>query len=269
MHDLKVMPTSVPQRSEEIIRKHVLMAAGAGLIPVPLADLAAVTGIQLQMLAELSENYGIPFSRHRTKSIISALLGSLASREIATMGFSAALKAIPGLGTLLGAASMPLASAALTYAIGGVFRDHFAAGGDIDNFHLTPVRAAFQQRFSQARKVVAGLLGGETAPAADTVTIAPEPVTAPAAAAGSPKIYCILKPNIGKYGKVYLKTYIDGQRPEKYVGTIDELKVRYAVENLETVKDRIIEDHREMFVRYLETRVRESEVYESEAATSS
>ena len=82
------------------------------------------------------------------------------------------------------------------------------------------------------------------------------------------KIYCIMKPNIGKYGKVYLKTYVDGQRPEKYLGTFDELKARYGVAELETVKGRIIDDYREMFLLYLATRVKDSEVYESETIPS-
>jgi uncharacterized protein (DUF697 family) len=257
MHDLKAMPTSVPLRSEQIIRKHVLLAAGAGLIPVPLADLAAVTGIQVQMLSELSENYGIPFSKHRTKSIISALLGSLASREIATMGLSAFLKVIPGIGTMLGAASMPLASAALTYAIGTVFRDHFAGGGVFDDFSLERSRVLFRDRLDHGKKIVANLIAAGP-------TSAPAPLPALSEATPALKIYCILKPNIGKYGKVYLKTYVDGQRPEKYLGTIDELKVRYGVENLETVKEQIVTDHREMFLRYIETRAKEAEIYESE-----
>jgi uncharacterized protein (DUF697 family) len=255
MHENIVMSAPDPSRSETIIRQHVLLAAGAGLIPVPLADLAAVTGVQVQMLAALSEHYGIPFSQHRTKSIISAFLGSVASREIATMGFSAALKAVPGIGTMLGAASMPLASAALTYAIGTVFRDHFAAGGAVDDFSFDRTRAAFRRHLDQGKKTVRGL-------------IAPRPSPAPAAKADPLKIYCILKPNIGKYGKVYLKTYVDGQRPEKYLGTFDELKARYGVAELETVKGRIIDDYREMFLLYLATRVKESEVYESETIPS-
>jgi uncharacterized protein (DUF697 family) len=279
------MPSLDPAHSEHIIRKHALLAAGAGLIPVPLADLAAVTGVQLQMIGELSSAYGIPFSRHRTKSILSALVGSVASREIASMGLSAALKSLPGIGTMLGAASMPLASAALTYAIGTVFREHFEVGGGIEDLSLERSRSVFRQHFDQGKKIVADLLAkksgsapsiatppasAEPAPPA-TPPAAPAPsapaTPAPPAAAREPlKIYCILKPNIGKYGKVYLKTYMGGRRPEKYLGTIDEFKIRYGVENLETVKDRIIEDHREMFAHYVDTRTKEADVYESETS---
>lgn len=218
------------QRSDNTIRKHVLLAAGAGLIPVPLADLAAVTGIQLAMLSELAENYKVSFAKNQVKILVSSLLGSIASREVATIGVSTMLKAIPGVGSILGAVSMPLASGALTYAMGVTFKVHFERGGDFGNLSFDAVREDFRRRIDEGKRFVTSLREESTTPS---------------------KIYCILKPNIGKYGKVYLKTYVDGMRPEKYIGTIDELKVRYAVENLETVKDRIIDDHREMFLRFV------------------
>jgi uncharacterized protein (DUF697 family) len=98
--------------ADSIIRQHVLLAAGAGLIPVPIADMAAITGIQLKMLSDLSAAYQVPFSRHRVESTLSSLIGGLASREIATIGLSGLLKTIPIFGSVLGAASMPMAAAA-------------------------------------------------------------------------------------------------------------------------------------------------------------
>ncbi len=243
------MQASIPERSDAIIRRHVLLAAGAGLIPLPLADLAAVTGIQMSMLTELAENQGIPFSRHRAQSIVSSLLAGLASREIASMGLATALKLIPGVGTALGVASLPLAAAAFTYAIGTVFRDLFAAGRNLESFNPEHIIPAFRQQFSQSRKIAAEIIG-----------IGHETSASPKEL----KIYCVVKPNIGKYGKVYLKTYIDGRRPEKYLGTIDEFKVRYAVDNLETVKSRIIDDYRAMFLQYVASRAKDVEVSEFE-----
>lgn len=234
------------QRSDNIIRKHVLLAAGAGLIPVPLADLAAVTGIQVAMLSELSENYKVSFAKNQAKIVVSSMLGSIASREVATLGVSTMLKAIPGVGSLLGAVSMPLASGALTYAMGVTFKIHFSRGGNFGNLSFDSVREDFRRRIDEGKRFVESLRE--------------ESSSTPS------KIYCILKPNIGKYGKVYLKTYVDGIRPEKYIGTIDELKIRYGVENLEAVKDRIIEDHREMFLRFVGEATKPAVSFEAEAA---
>src|SRR5262249_29658328 len=41
-------------RADAIIQKHILYSTGAGLIPIPVADLAAVTAVQVSMLEELA-----------------------------------------------------------------------------------------------------------------------------------------------------------------------------------------------------------------------
>ena len=42
---------------------------GGGLVPIPIVDIAAVGGVQLQMLRRLSEIYGVPFSDNLGKSV--------------------------------------------------------------------------------------------------------------------------------------------------------------------------------------------------------
>ena len=69
--------TAAPQTDEQrdelasqIVDRFSLWSGAAGLIPVPLVDIAAVGGLQLQMLRRISEVYGVPFSSNRGKSII-------------------------------------------------------------------------------------------------------------------------------------------------------------------------------------------------------
>ncbi|MBM3874686.1 MAG: DUF697 domain-containing protein [Verrucomicrobia bacterium] len=236
--------------ADSIIRQHVLLAAGAGLIPVPIADMAAITGIQLKMLSDLAASYDVPFSRHRVESILSSLIGGLASREIAKIGLSGMLKIIPVFGSVLGAASMPMAAAALTYAVGSSFKEHFAAGGNLENVNLARVRTGFRQKLETGRVLAKQLIERKSAQAEAKA----EPENE---AESKTKIYCIIKPNVGKTGKVYLKSYIEGWRPEKYVGAIDELKLRYGVEDLETVKDQIIAEYRKPFLQYLREKEKE------------
>lgn len=236
--------------ADSIIRQHVLLAAGAGLIPVPIADMAAITGIQLKMLSGLAATYDVPFSRHRVESILSSLIGGLASREIATIGLSGLLKTIPIFGSVLGAASMPMAAAALTYAVGSSFKEHFAAGGNLENVNLARVRTGFRQKLETGRVLAKQLIERKSAQAEAQAEPANE-------AEAKTKIYCIIKPNVGKTGKVYLKSYVEGWRPEKYVGAIDELKLRYGVDDLETVKDQIIAEYRKPFLQYLREKEKE------------
>jgi len=49
----------------KIVRNHVLGSMGVGLIPMPLVDLAALTGVQLNMLRRLAKEYGIHSLRTR------------------------------------------------------------------------------------------------------------------------------------------------------------------------------------------------------------
>ena len=107
-------------------------------MPIPLADIAAVGGVQVQMLRKLSELYGVPFSDNIGKSVLASLAGSLIPASAATttaMGMTSALKLIPGVGTIIAAVTMPAFSAGATYLIGKVFVQHFASGGTLLDFN--------------------------------------------------------------------------------------------------------------------------------------
>ena len=119
------------ETSQDIIRNHMYWAIGAGSLPLPLIDLAAVTGIQLDMLKQLSRHYGVPYQEEQAKSWLSALSASLLSRLGAN-----ALKLIPGIGSILGGVSMAVLSGASTYALGQVAREHFEGRGSFEDLNL-------------------------------------------------------------------------------------------------------------------------------------
>jgi len=124
--------------ASQVVDRFSLYAGAAGLIPVPVADVAVVGGVQLQMLRRLSEVYGVPFSENRGKSIIASFAGALIPASGATstaIGVGSLLKSLPGVGTLAGAVSMPVFSAGATYAIGKLFIQHFASGGTLLDFN--------------------------------------------------------------------------------------------------------------------------------------
>jgi uncharacterized protein (DUF697 family) len=117
-----------------LVNRFSLWSGVAGLIPVPLIDIAAVGGLQIQMVRRLSQIYDVEFSENRTKAIIASLAGSLIP---ATSGIGAAsmLKAVPVLGTITAGFVMPALSAGATYAIGKAFIQHFASGGTLLDFN--------------------------------------------------------------------------------------------------------------------------------------
>lgn len=139
-------------KAQTIIRSHVLWSMGGGLIPIPLVDFAAVTAIQLEMLQQLAHLYGVDYSRSNGKAFVSALTGT----TIARLGASL-IKALPGVGTIIGGASMSLTSGASTYAVGQVAISHFANSGNLSNFVEDQLKKAYDSAFEQGKSYVSDL----------------------------------------------------------------------------------------------------------------
>jgi uncharacterized protein (DUF697 family) len=126
------------EQASQLVDRFSLWSGAAGLIPVPIVDVAVVGGVQLQMLRKLSEIYGVPFSENMGKSVLASLAGCLIPASTATttaMGVGSLMKGIPGVGTMVGALTMPAFSAGATYIIGKVFIQHFASGGTLLDFN--------------------------------------------------------------------------------------------------------------------------------------
>jgi len=126
------------EAAAKLVDRFSLWSGAAGLIPIPFIDIAAVGGVQLQMLRRLSEIYGIEFSENMGKSVIASLAGSVIPASTAAttgIGVSSVLKAVPGIGTVIATCSMAAFSAGATWIIGKVFIQHFASGGTLLDFN--------------------------------------------------------------------------------------------------------------------------------------
>jgi uncharacterized protein (DUF697 family) len=102
------------EAASKLVDRFSLWSGAAGLVPIPIVDIAAVGGVQLQMLRRLSEIYGVPFSDNLGKSVIASLAGSVLPASAATttaMGVGSVMKGLPGVGTVIGALTMPVVSA--------------------------------------------------------------------------------------------------------------------------------------------------------------
>ncbi len=129
--------TTLANRAEaasKLVDRFALWSGVAGLVPLPVVDVVAVGGLQVQMLRRLSQMYDVEFSENRGKALIAALAGSMIP---ATSGIGAAssLKFVPVVGTLAAAFVMPVLSAGATYAIGKAFIQHFESGGTLLDFN--------------------------------------------------------------------------------------------------------------------------------------
>lgn len=125
--------------SESTIRNHVIGSMGVGLIPIPVVDLVALTGIQLNMLRKLAKAYDVPFSQDKVKNILASLIGG--GIPVTFSGaFTSLMKAVPIIGQTTGVLAMPILAGATTYAVGKVFTQHFASGGTFLNFDPETVK---------------------------------------------------------------------------------------------------------------------------------
>jgi uncharacterized protein (DUF697 family) len=138
--------------AERIIRSHVIWAMGAGLIPIPILDIAAVAGIQLDLLKQLAALHGQSLSNSQGKAFVSALTGS----TFAAIG-SSMIKAIPGIGTVLGGVSMAITSGASTYAVGQVALSHLTSSGTLFDIDIERAKRVYKEKFEEGKTYASNL----------------------------------------------------------------------------------------------------------------
>ena len=71
---------SLAIEAENIITNHVGYAMAAAAIPVPLADIAAVTLVQLDMVKALSAEFDVDYDQSSGNALLAALAGASAAR---------------------------------------------------------------------------------------------------------------------------------------------------------------------------------------------
>ncbi len=147
--------------TDKTLRNHIIGAMGVGLIPMPVVDLVALIGIQLNMLRKLAKAYDIPFSKDKGKNILASLIGGVLPLPLAATFYSL-VKSVPFLGQTAGAVAMPLLAGAITYAVGKVFTQHFATGGNFLDFDPDKVRDYYEEMFEEGQKVAADIKDEET-----------------------------------------------------------------------------------------------------------
>ena len=148
-------------RLDKLAKNHVLASMGVGLIPVPLVDLVALTGVQLDMIKKIAVEYDIAFKKDMGKSIITSLLGGFL--PVALGGtLSSLIKCIPLIGQTTGAITMPVISGASTYGIYKVFVQHFESGGTFLDLDPAKVKSYFSEQFTKGTKVATDLTTGKT-----------------------------------------------------------------------------------------------------------
>lgn len=136
------------EMANSVIKNHMIWSMGAGFIPVPIADLFAVSAIQLDMIRQLCKIYDINFKETEGKAIITTLTGS----GLARLG-ARAVKFIPGVGSILGGVTMAVLSGGSTYGLGEVFKKHFETGGTFLDFDPARLKKYYNEKFEKGKEV--------------------------------------------------------------------------------------------------------------------
>ncbi len=140
------------QKADKTIDNYVGYAMVAGFVPIPLADIIAVTAMQVAMVNELAKIYELEFNKEQARIIITSLVNTTIGATVGRVGASL-LKGIPGIGTILGIGSQVILAGATTYAIGHVIKDHFRNNGNLDDFNVSEVTRRYKDFFERGKKV--------------------------------------------------------------------------------------------------------------------
>jgi len=143
---------SKAEQADKLIDRYVLWSMGAGAIPIPMLDMAAVTGLQFNMCKDLCELYGVGFNEAMTKNIITSLAGATLAKVGASL-----IKAIPVVGSMLGGVPMVVLSGTSTYAIGHVFKKHLEIGDIFSTFKFDSAKKMYDNVFEQGKGYVNNL----------------------------------------------------------------------------------------------------------------
>jgi uncharacterized protein (DUF697 family) len=138
------------QHADSIVKNHVMMTMGAGVLPFALADILAVSVIQVDMVRQLCEVYDVPFAKNRIKSLI----GSITVSTIARSGARSLVKLVPGIGWLIGGATQAVFGGASTYALGKVFKMHLSRGGSLIDFNMAGAQKTYRDLFEKGKTIV-------------------------------------------------------------------------------------------------------------------
>lgn len=126
-----------------IVRRYAAVSAAAGaVIRSPLLDVAALGGVHVSLIRDLTRHYGGEFSEQAARGVVVAIGASILPGTLGTVAGHKALGLLPFITPGAGLLVMSAASAATSYAVGSIFVRHFEAGGTLASFNIDSLHRA-------------------------------------------------------------------------------------------------------------------------------
>jgi len=130
----EIIPNVSLNQINKIIATSSAKASAIAVLPVPIIDIAGVTYVQLRMVNDLAEIYGVN-SGDKTKIIISSLVTNLISNLVTSA--TEELAATANIDKILGESLIKATiSGFLTTVTGEVYADHFKNGGGYEDISI-------------------------------------------------------------------------------------------------------------------------------------
>ncbi len=141
------------RNARALVKQYCGWSAGAGLVPIPVLDVAALTVVQVKMLRRLTKLYGLKFSENDGKTYVSSLLSSLTATSLGVSAAGRGLMFFSGIGRLVGFLAMPVFAAAFTWAVGRIFIYHYESGGSFFSFDPEKMTLHFRELYKDASTI--------------------------------------------------------------------------------------------------------------------
>ncbi len=136
---IKKTKSGTRENAYRMNNRYTLASAMAGAMPLPGADIVAVSAIQTDMVLELASLYGLRVSR-KWGAKVAVMLATGMTVSTGMRSLFSIMKTLPAAGTILGGGSAATASAATTYLIGKVLIEHFEKGGGLDSIAMPKLK---------------------------------------------------------------------------------------------------------------------------------
>ncbi len=114
------MPKEFKDKCSVAIHTASVAAGAAGATPIPIADTIPISATQVAMVVALGKIFDLTISNSVAKAVIGVGLAQSVGRSLAS-----GLKAIPGIGTVIGGAISAVTAASLTETLGWLVADDF------------------------------------------------------------------------------------------------------------------------------------------------
>jgi len=147
-------------RADSIIKKHVVAAMGAGLVPFPVVDMVGVALIEVNMITELAATYNFPVPRALVVYKLMISVAGAVGPIFLSIYFQNALKALPLVGHAIYLGAFSLSGGISVYAVGKLFQKHFESGGTFLSSRNSVIRTFFAEKEAEGGTVVPAMLSG-------------------------------------------------------------------------------------------------------------